>query len=287
MRAAGVELIGELPGSGYKEPPALVRRADGQTVQLTRLLYVVLEEIDGQRGRTTSSRRGQQLAFGRRRDAPSRSPPSSTASCGPLGVLVLADGTEPERSSRSNPLLAVKVKKVVTDPAVTRRLTAPFAVLFHPLVVVPLHAGLRGRRRVGALPRGTRRRDPRRLHRARAVPAGLRRHGALGRLPRVRPRCRLPLRRRDARRHGRRALPGLAGVLHRGERQLPPRSSRPGPRRPRRAVLQRGLRARDVRGLGGHALGGAAARHRRAGACRCCASWRRSSGSTATTSSPT
>jgi len=49
-RAAGVSLIGELPGSGYKDAPSLVRRSDGQTVQLTRLLYLVLEAVDGTRG---------------------------------------------------------------------------------------------------------------------------------------------------------------------------------------------------------------------------------------------
>ena len=54
----------------------------------------------------------------------------------PLGVLVLADGSQPA-VKKANPLLAVKLKKVVTDPSVTRRITAPFAVLFHPLVVVP------------------------------------------------------------------------------------------------------------------------------------------------------
>ncbi len=38
-RADGVQLIGEMAGSGYRTPPALVRRTDGQTVQLTPLLY--------------------------------------------------------------------------------------------------------------------------------------------------------------------------------------------------------------------------------------------------------
>ncbi len=47
--AAGVELIGEYEASGYKEAPCLVRRADGQTIQLTPLLYATLEQIDGQR----------------------------------------------------------------------------------------------------------------------------------------------------------------------------------------------------------------------------------------------
>jgi putative peptide zinc metalloprotease protein len=37
-RADGVQLLGPAEGSGYREPPALVRRADGQTLQLTRLL---------------------------------------------------------------------------------------------------------------------------------------------------------------------------------------------------------------------------------------------------------
>src|SRR4051812_45072502 len=47
--AAGLELLGELAGSGYRRPPALVRRRDGQTLQLTRLLYLVLEAVDGER----------------------------------------------------------------------------------------------------------------------------------------------------------------------------------------------------------------------------------------------
>ncbi len=133
-RAAGVELIGSLAGSGYKEPPALVRRSDGQTVQLTRLLYVVLEEIDGHRtydeladavsesfGRGVTAEQVRSLVDDRLR---------------PLGVLRRPDGSDPE-VRKANPLLAVRFKYVVSDPAVTRRVTAPFAVFFHPAVVVP------------------------------------------------------------------------------------------------------------------------------------------------------
>src|SRR6478735_10322113 len=47
--ADGVQLLGPAEGSGYREPPALVRRADGQTLQLTPLLYAVLEGVDGTR----------------------------------------------------------------------------------------------------------------------------------------------------------------------------------------------------------------------------------------------
>src|ERR1700744_1855874 len=45
----GVELLGEVHGSGYKEGAALVRRADGQMVQLGPLMYGLLESVDGQR----------------------------------------------------------------------------------------------------------------------------------------------------------------------------------------------------------------------------------------------
>ena len=38
----------------------------------------------------------------------------------------------------SDPLLALKFRRVVSDPHVTRRLTAPFALLFTPLLVVPV-----------------------------------------------------------------------------------------------------------------------------------------------------
>ena len=48
-RVAGLELLGEASGSGYKDGAALVRRADGQMVQLGPLMYALLEAIDGER----------------------------------------------------------------------------------------------------------------------------------------------------------------------------------------------------------------------------------------------
>src|ERR1700761_8548230 len=48
-RADDVVLIGELAGSGYRKPPSLARRGDGQVLQLTRLLHLVLEAVDGER----------------------------------------------------------------------------------------------------------------------------------------------------------------------------------------------------------------------------------------------
>src|SRR6185437_17160405 len=48
-RAEGIELLGDLHGAGYKDGAALVRRADGQMVQLGPLMYGLLEAADGKR----------------------------------------------------------------------------------------------------------------------------------------------------------------------------------------------------------------------------------------------
>jgi putative peptide zinc metalloprotease protein len=134
-RADGIQLIGEMSGSGYRVPPSLVRRRDGQTVQLTGLLYAVLHAVDGHRdvgqvaeaasqatGRGISADNVRSLVDDRLR---------------PMGLVTKADGSQPELK-RSNPLLALRFRFAVTDPERTRRVTAPFAALFHPLVAVPV-----------------------------------------------------------------------------------------------------------------------------------------------------
>src|SRR3954454_16434499 len=48
-RAEALELLGEVPGSGYRQPPALGRRGDGQGVTVTPLLPHTGAAIDGRR----------------------------------------------------------------------------------------------------------------------------------------------------------------------------------------------------------------------------------------------
>ncbi len=132
VRAAGVQLIGEAKGSGYKEAPSLVRRADGQTIQLTRLLYLVLEAIDGHRGPEEIAGHASN-SFGRLVSADNVRT-LITSQLLPLGLLRLADGSEPE-VKKSDPLLGMRFRYSVTDPDRTRKLTAPFARLFNPLIV--------------------------------------------------------------------------------------------------------------------------------------------------------
>ena len=132
VRAEGVQLIGEMESSGYREPPALVRRSDGQTLQLTKLLFLILEGVDGRQGydeiAAEVSRKYGRLV------SPDNVSALVDSKLRPLGLLMQADGSAPELR-RSNPLLALRFKYAVTDPDRTNRITAPFGRLFHPVPV--------------------------------------------------------------------------------------------------------------------------------------------------------
>ncbi|NIK58661.1 hypothetical protein [Kribbella shirazensis] len=132
VRAADVVLLGEMAGSGYRTPPALVRRADGQMIQLTRLLYLVLEAIDGHRG---DAQIAELVSASYGRSVSAANVAALVQRLQPLGLVRAADGSEP-RVRRSDPLLGLRFRYAVTDPRRTQRITRPFARLFSPLPVV-------------------------------------------------------------------------------------------------------------------------------------------------------
>src|SRR3954447_24936327 len=103
--ASGLELLGEVPGSGYRRPPALARRGDGQVVTLTPLLHQVLQAVDGRRSVAEVAERVG-TANGRlvRPDAVRQLVDGSLR---PLGLLRAPDGSEP-KLRRANPLLALR-----------------------------------------------------------------------------------------------------------------------------------------------------------------------------------
>ena len=137
-RVDGVQLIGEMVGSGYRTPPSLVRRADGQVLQLTPLLYLVLEAVDGRRSYADIAELTSRAMSRRVTDADVRTLVDSHLR--PLGLLRLADGSEPELR-RSDPLLGLKFRVAVTDPRTTHRLTDPFRVLFRPMITTTVLIG--------------------------------------------------------------------------------------------------------------------------------------------------
>lgn len=133
-RAEGVELLGGVHGSGYKEGAALVRRGDGQMVHLGPLMYGLLEAADGERDRgelaaALSQKLGRELGS----DHVDRIAQKLAAQ----GLLA---GFEHKAPPKRNPLLALRWKVLVTNPKLTERLTAPFTFLFRPWVMWPLLA---------------------------------------------------------------------------------------------------------------------------------------------------
>ena len=137
-RAEGVELLGPIHGSGYREGAALVRRADGQMVQLGPLMYGLLECADGDRDRAAlATAMSEQL--GRQLDVE-----HVDALAEKLAAQGLLAGTEHHAPPKRNPLLALRWKILVTDPVLTRRVTAPFTFLFSPFIMWPALAGFAG-----------------------------------------------------------------------------------------------------------------------------------------------
>ncbi len=137
MLERGVELLGKLRDSGYREAPTLVRRSDGQMVKLTPLLYELLGALDGRRdcdelaaelgSRIDRQVTGEDVRFLIERKLM------------PLGLVGGADGVTPELA-QANPLLALRPRFVITQPGLTRSLTQPFVWLFKPAVVAVLMA---------------------------------------------------------------------------------------------------------------------------------------------------
>jgi putative peptide zinc metalloprotease protein len=133
--AHGIELIGEFEGSGFKVPPNLARRADGQVVQLTPLLYLVAEACDGRRdaeaiGDLVSEQYGKRVT-GENVEF------LAEEKLRPLGVLALADGTTPELEQRA-PLLALRHRKAVLPEPAVNRAAGLLTWLHAPLVQIPL-----------------------------------------------------------------------------------------------------------------------------------------------------
>src|SRR5579862_2640179 len=133
-RAEGVELLGGVHGSGYKEGAALVRRGDGQMVHLGPLMYALLESVDGHRdSEELASAASQRLGRGLGTEHVERIAKK-------LAEQGLLAGFEDRAPPKRNPLLALRWKVLVTNPEITRRLTAPFTFLFRPWVMWPVLA---------------------------------------------------------------------------------------------------------------------------------------------------
>ena len=129
--AEGSKLIGQAEGSGLREAPYLLARADGQVLQLSRLLFLVADSCDG-RSDTARIAARVSAAFGRRLSAGDIGY-LLDQKLAPLGVL---EGTAaPERV---DPLLGLRFRVGVVPP----RAVAAIGRFFSPLLMPPIVAAV-------------------------------------------------------------------------------------------------------------------------------------------------
>jgi putative peptide zinc metalloprotease protein len=130
--ADGIELVGEYEDSGFKEPPLLARRADGQMIQLTRLLYLVAEAADGRDEETVAEIVSER--FGRRVSADNVRF-LADEQLRPLGVLALRDGTTPELPKREA-LFALRCRRPILAERTVNGIARMLTWLHRPPVVL-------------------------------------------------------------------------------------------------------------------------------------------------------
>jgi putative peptide zinc metalloprotease protein len=136
--AEGVELLGEYKNSAYSQPPSLVRRADGQVIQMSPLLYQVACRIDGFRDPETiaalvSTDLGRSLDAGQVRYL-------ITAKLLPLGVV--AAGGVPRALPKANPLFSLRARGTLLPERIVNLVGAFLRPLFRWPVVVAVVVGV-------------------------------------------------------------------------------------------------------------------------------------------------
>jgi putative peptide zinc metalloprotease protein len=137
--AEGIELIGEYEDSGFKEPPSIARRADGQVIQLPAILYQVAERIDGRR---TYPQIAEEVteAIGRGL-GPEDVEFLVEDKLVPLGVAAGPNGQSPELK-KADPLLALKFRVAVVPEGLVHAITTVFYPFFFPPVIALAVAAL-------------------------------------------------------------------------------------------------------------------------------------------------
>jgi len=130
--AEGVELLGEFKNSAYSQPPSLVRRADGQVIQMSPLLYQVTSRIDGTRGSEAIAALVS-ADLGRSLDA-EQVRYLITAKLIPLGVVVVGDA--PRALPKANPLFALRARGTLLPERIVNVVGTCLGPLFRWPVVV-------------------------------------------------------------------------------------------------------------------------------------------------------
>jgi putative peptide zinc metalloprotease protein len=137
--SAGLQVLGEYLGSGSKEPKYLVRRGDGQVVQLSRLLHQVVCSIDGERHTETIAHRVSARCA--REISAENVLYLVEEKLQPLGVTVpFGQSDDQVAGPRTDLLLALKGHRVLLRERQVARVARSLAWLHLPPVVVVMLA---------------------------------------------------------------------------------------------------------------------------------------------------
>jgi putative peptide zinc metalloprotease protein len=136
--APDVELLGEMQGSGFKEPQCLVRRGE-RFMQLTELLYRVAEQADG---KSTHEEMAEGVTRSTEWLVSSENVRQLLASkLLPLGIVALPEGVAlqaPAVEERTTSPLRVNARTRLLGPGAIDPITRVLKVLFAPFVLVPV-----------------------------------------------------------------------------------------------------------------------------------------------------
>ncbi|QKW06527.1 hypothetical protein HUT18_09045 [Streptomyces sp. NA04227] len=156
----GTELVGEFTGSGYRVPPHLVHRFDGQVIHLPPLLYQATkliaehertaepEPAGKRRAKSGATQGGYAVMAKVAEELGKLSGRAFTAEhvaylmdkkLAPLGITRYSDGSPPE-IPKANSFLTLRFRKAVLSERATWFIAGLFAWLFTPLVLMAVVA---------------------------------------------------------------------------------------------------------------------------------------------------
>ncbi|HEY6502202.1 MAG TPA: hypothetical protein VIZ20_22425 [Streptosporangiaceae bacterium] len=151
--APGLSLLGEFQGTGFAEPRYLIRRGDGQVIQVSRLLYLVAAAIAEATGDTAAAGNGAVGADLIAIEVSAEFGQQVTADnvrylvgnkLGPLGVVNVGTDAPAEgaaQAPRVNLLLGLKLRGVLLRPRMVGAIGRALAWLHFPVLVVMVLAG--------------------------------------------------------------------------------------------------------------------------------------------------
>jgi putative peptide zinc metalloprotease protein len=135
----GVEPLGAVQGSALHEAPHLLRRPDGQIVQVSRLLFAVARHaVPGRDLEDIARRVGEELDV---RLLPEHVHHVLEHKLHPLGVVTGADGSTP-RLQRRNPVFGLRLRLRLLPAKPVNAVAGVLQVLFWPPVLIVLLGGL-------------------------------------------------------------------------------------------------------------------------------------------------